>query len=45
MGEKLVVKVSQIGAENANYLNLTEIPAGILEEQDLLKKTMKMVEI
>jgi hypothetical protein len=34
MGEKLVVKVSQIGAENANYLNLTEIPAGILEEQD-----------
>jgi hypothetical protein len=34
MGEKLVYKVSQIGADNANYLNLTEIAAGTLEEQD-----------
>jgi hypothetical protein len=34
MGEKLVFKVSQIGTDNANYLNLTEIAAGTLEEQD-----------
>jgi hypothetical protein len=34
MGEKLVYKVSQIGADNANYLNLTDIVSGTLEEQD-----------
>ncbi len=34
MGEKLVYKVSQIGTDNANYLNITDIPSGILEEQD-----------
>jgi hypothetical protein len=30
MGEKLVYKVSPIGADNANYLNITDIPAGVL---------------
>lgn len=34
MGEKLVYKVSSIGAENANYLNITEIPTGVLEQED-----------
>jgi hypothetical protein len=34
MGEKLVYKVSSIGAENANYLNITEIPSGVLEQED-----------
>jgi hypothetical protein len=34
MGEKLVYKVSPIGADNANYLNITDIPAGILEQED-----------
>ena len=34
MGEKLVYKVSSIGADNANYLELTEIPAGVLEAED-----------
>lgn len=34
MGEKLVYKVSPIGADNANYLNITDIPAGVLEQED-----------
>jgi hypothetical protein len=34
MGEKLVYKVSQIGADNSNYFNLTEIPAGTLDVED-----------
>ena len=34
MGEKLVYKVSSIGADNANYLDITEIPAGVLEQED-----------
>ena len=34
MGEKLIYKVSSIGSDNANYLNITEIPAGVLEQED-----------
>ena len=34
MGEKLVYKVSPIGADNANYFNITDIPAGVLEQED-----------
>jgi hypothetical protein len=34
MPEKLVYKVSSIGMENANYLDLTEIAAGTLETED-----------
>ena len=36
MPEKLVYKVSSIGMENANYLDLTEIAAGTLETEDTI---------
>lgn len=34
MGEKLVYKVSSIGADNANYLDISEIRANVLEAED-----------
>jgi hypothetical protein len=34
MGEKLVYKVSSIGYDNANYVDITDIPSGILEQED-----------
>lgn len=34
MGEKLVYKVSSIGADNANYLDLTDITANTIETED-----------
>jgi len=34
MGEKLVYKVSSVGYDNANYVDITDIPSGILEAED-----------
>jgi hypothetical protein len=34
MGEKLVYKVSSVGYDNANYVDITDIPAGVLEAED-----------
>jgi len=34
MGEKLVYKVSSVGYDNAHYVDITDIPSGILEQED-----------
>lgn len=36
MPEKLTYKISSIGMENANYLDLTEVAAGTLETEDTI---------